>query len=344
MGCEEQKNDTLYGKTLDEIVQICADLGLPKFTAKQIVGWLYKHHTDDPMAMTNLSKGAREALNQRFTTSLSKPCRESVSKDGTKKYLFRTSQGGFIESAYIPDNERATLCISSQMGCRMGCKFCATARQGLQHSLSTADILNQIVSLPERDKLTNFVFMGMGEPLDNSESVFRAIDIMTSEWGFALSPSRITLSTVGITPKIRELIERTRVHIAVSLHNPISEERAEIVPIERAHPIEGVIDILKEYDFSHQRRVSFEYIVMSGKNNSPRHIKHLCRLLNGLKCRMNLIRFHKIEGSPYFSPDDEKMLRFRDTLTQKGIHTTIRTSRGEDIEAACGLLSIKERV
>jgi 23S rRNA (adenine2503-C2)-methyltransferase len=269
--------------------------------------------------------------------------RESKSVDGTKKYLFQTAEGALIESAYIPDGERATLCVSSQAGCRMGCRFCATARQGLQHSLSTADILNQIISLPECDSLTNLVFMGMGEPLDNMENLLPALEILTSEWGFGWSPTRITVSTAGVAKNLPEFLDKSKVHLAVSLHNPFHDERAEIMPIERAYPIAEVAEILRRYDFSHQRRVSFEYIVMSGLNDSPRHIKELCRLLNGIKCRINLIRFHKIPDSPYFSPAQPKMEQFRDTLTARGIMTTIRASRGEDIEAACGLLSTKAK-
>ena len=292
--------------------------------------------------MTDLSAASRARLAERFTTALHAPERVTVSADGTKKYLFRTAQGHFIESAYIPDGERATLCVSSQAGCRMGCRFCATGRQGLQHSLSAAEILNQIVSLPERDRLTNVVFMGMGEPLDNLDNVLRALGIMTADWGFAWSPTRITLSTAGVAPALRRFLDETKVHLAVSLHNPVHEERAAIMPVERAWPIAEVIDILRGYDFTHQRRVSFEYILMSGLNDSPRHIRALCRLLDGIKCRINLIRFHKIPGSPYFSPPDEEIVRFRDTLTAKGIQTTIRASRGEDIQAACGLLSTQE--
>lgn len=221
----------------------------------------------------------------------------------------------------------------------MGCRFCATGRQGLQHSLSTNEILNQIGSLPERERLTNVVFMGMGEPLDNLDSLLPTLEILTSAWGFGWSPTRITVSTAGVASRLERFLEATQVHLAVSLHNPFPHERAEIMPIEKAWPIREVVEILRRYDFTHQRRVSFEYIVMSGLNDSPRHIRELCRLLDGIKCRINLIRFHKIPGSPYFSPDDRAMIAFRDALTAKGIHTTIRTSRGEDIQAACGLLS-----
>ena len=328
--------------SLEELQQLCAELQLPRFAAKQIARWLYRRHVGSIDEMTDISAAGRALLKEKVTLGLSAPLRESVSKDGTKKYLFKTSEGALIESAYIPDGERATLCVSSQAGCRMGCRFCATAQQGLQHSLSVADILNQIISLPERDGLTNLVFMGMGEPLDNLASLLPALEILTAEWGFGWSPTRITVSTAGVAKNLAEFLDKTKVHLAVSLHNPFHEERAEIMPIEKAYPIADVVEILRRYDFTHQRRVSFEYIVMSGLNNSPRHIKELCRLLNGIKCRMNLIRFHKIPSSPYFSPDQEKMERFRDTLTAKGIMTTIRASRGEDIEAACGLLSTRE--
>lgn len=331
--------EILYGLNPAQLDALCSELGMPRFAARQIARWLYVRHTDDAMQMTDLPLAARRQLAARFAPALTPPERVSISCDGTRKYLFRTAQGAFIESAMIPDGERTTLCVSSQAGCRMGCRFCATGRQGLQHSLTTAEILNQIVSLPERDRLTNVVFMGMGEPLDNPDAVLRALDILTAPWGFGWSPTRITLSTAGVLPNLRRFLDQTQVHLAVSLHNPFADERAELMPVERAWPVEEVVRMLRTADFSHQRRVSFEYIVLSGMNDSPRHIRGLCRLLDGLRCRINLIRFHRIPGSPYFSPDDEAMRRFRDTLTARGIHTTIRASRGEDIQAACGLLS-----
>ena len=329
----------LIGMTLAELQGVVVALGMPRFAAGQICRWLYGKRVDSIDAMTDLSVKNRALLAKSYCVGRHAPIARAVSADGTVKYLFEGVGGRDIEAVFIPDGERATLCVSSQAGCRMGCKFCATGRQGLQHSLTTAEILNQIVSLPERDSLTNVVFMGMGEPLDNTDNVLRALEIMTSEWGFGWSPTRITLSTAGVAPELQRFLDATKVHLAVSLHNPFHEERAAIMPVERAWPIAEVAAILRRYDFTHQRRVSFEYIVMSGLNDSPRHIRELCRLLDGIKCRINLIRFHKIPGSPYFSPDDEAMIRFRDTLTAKGIQTTIRASRGEDIQAACGLLS-----
>ena len=329
----------LYGQTLSQLEALCNRLEMPRFAAKQIARWLYDKHATTIEAMSDLSVRHRALLAETYEVGFTAPEKVSISADGTKKYLYRTSQNHFIESAYIPDGDRATLCISSQAGCRMGCHFCATGRQGLQHSLSTNEILNQIGSLPERERLTNVVFMGMGEPLDNLDSLLPTLEILTSAWGFGWSPTRITVSTAGVASRLERFLEATQVHLAVSLHNPFPHERAEIMPVEKAWPIREVVEILRRYDFTHQRRVSFEYIVMSGLNDSPRHIRELCRLLDGIKCRINLIRFHKIPGSPYFSPDDRAMIAFRDALTAKGIHTTIRTSRGEDIQAACGLLS-----
>ena len=333
----------LYGATLEQLKSLCESLELPRFAPKQIAKWLYTRFVTEIDLMTDLSKVARERLKEHCVLGLSAPLKVSVSQDGTKKYLFRTSQGEYIESALIPDGERMTLCVSSQAGCKMGCKFCATGRMGFRHHLSATEIINQVLSIPERDKLTNIVFMGMGEPLDNIDNLLRALDILTSEWGMAWSPTRITVSTAGVARTLPRLLDESKVHIAVSLHNPFPEERKEIMPIENSYSIREVCDILRRYDFTHQRRVSFEYIVLEGMNCSMRHIKELSRVLDGIKCRINLIRFHKIPDSPFFSPELEKIIEFRDTLTKRGIQTTLRASRGEDIEAACGLLSTAEK-
>ena len=328
---------------MEQLKTLCGSLDLPRFAPKQIAKWLYTRFVTDIDAMTDLSKVARERLKEHCELGLSAPLKVSVSQDGTKKYLFRTSQGEYIESALIPDGERMTLCVSSQAGCKMGCKFCATGRMGFRHHLSATEIINQVLSIPERDKLTNLVFMGMGEPLDNTDNLLRTLDILTSEWGMAWSPTRITVSTAGVAKTLPRLLDESKVHIAVSLHNPFPEERKEIMPIENSYSIREVCDILRRYDFTHQRRVSFEYIVLEGMNCSMRHIKELSRLLDGIKCRINLIRFHKIPDSPFFSPELERIIEFRDTLTKRGIQTTLRASRGEDIEAACGLLSTAEK-
>lgn len=333
----------LFGKTLSELTEIVTALGMPRFTATQIAAWLYKKGVTEIDQMTNLSLKNRERLAETFCVGVIPVagCQKSV--DGTKKYLFPTLKGHYIESAYIPDKDRATLCVSSQSGCRMGCRFCMTARQGFSHSLTAGEILNQIRTIPESDRLTNVVYMGMGEPLDNLEQVLRSIEILTAPWGYGWSPTRITLSTVGVIPAMREFLNRCSAHLAVSLHDPIHNERLAMMPVEGKYPIEEVVAELKRHDFSHQRRVSFEYIVFAGVNDTPAHVTALSRLLAGLKCRINLIRFHAIPDAPMQGANEAKMIWLRDALTRKGIITTIRASRGEDIQAACGLLSTKER-
>lgn len=334
--------ENLYGTTLARLREICRDHALPPFAAGQIARWLYVRRAAGIDSMTDLSRDARRRLAQHYEARITPPLRTSVSADGTKKYLFGSAGDGYIEAACIPDGERTTLCVSSQVGCRMGCRFCATGRQGLRRSLTAGEIINQILSIPESGRLTNIVFMGMGEPLDNYDNVLAALEILTAPWGMAWSPTRITLSTAGVTPRLEQLLLQTKVHVAVSLHNPFHDQRAEIMPIELAYPVRELARMLRRHDFSGQRRLSFEYILMEGLNDSPAHIRELRRLLNGLKCRINIIRFHRIPDSPYFSPPRRKMEAFRDALTAGGIHTTIRASRGEDIQAACGLLSTAE--
>ena len=333
---------SLFGQTLPELAQTAAAVSLPSFACRQIARWMYKRGVADPLAMTDISLAGRQRLADGFESGLSAPVAQSVSTDGTKKYLFGTSQGKFIESAYIPDGERATLCVSSQAGCRMGCRFCMTAKQGFQHNLSAGEILNQAVSIPEADRLTNIVYMGMGEPLDNVDEVLRSLEIITSDWGWGWSPTRVTVSTAGVAPVLDRFLSSTSVHLAVSLHNPFPEQRAQIMPIEKAYPIKEVLGIIRRHDFSHQRRVSFEYILLRGINDTPAHVNELARLLNGLSCRINLIRFHEIPDSEFVSGDMASVIAFRDALSRKGIITTIRSSRGQDIDAACGLLSTKK--
>ncbi len=350
--------EKLYGKMLTELRQVAAELDMPRHAAGQMAAWLYKKGVGEIGAMTDISAANRARLAERFEVGLSAPVRETVSSDGTKKYLFAMSGGALVEAALIPgrhtdgdDDERGegepaqrlTLCLSSQAGCRIGCAFCATGRQGLQRNITAGEILNQFASIPQRDRLTNIVYMGMGEPLDNPDEVLRSLDILTAPWGYGWSPTRITLSTAGIAPALERFLHESRVHLAVSLHNPFAGERAAIMPVERAYPVERIIETIRRYPMEPQRRVSFEYIVLSGLNDSPRHIAELTKLLGGLSCRVNLIRFHKVPGSSFFSPPQAGMERFRDALARKGIRTTIRASRGEDIEAACGLLSTKHK-
>lgn len=329
----------LLGKTLDELTQIVLDLGMPKFTAGQIASWLYGRKVVSIDEMTNLSVKNRERLKECYEVGATAPVHEMRSVDGTVKYLFRTPEGDYVESVYIPDADRATLCVSSQVGCKMNCKFCMTGKQGYTNSLTAAQILNQIYSIPERDTLTNVVFMGMGEPFDNLDEVLRALEILTASYGYAWSPKRITVSSVGLRKGLKRFLDESDCHLAISLHSPFPAQRQELMPAEKAFSIVEIVDILRQYDFSKQRRLSFEYIVFKGVNDSLIYAKELVRLLRGLDCRMNLIRFHAIPNVDLEGADMETMLAFRDYLTQHGLFATIRASRGEDIFAACGMLS-----
>lgn len=333
-----QKN-ALLGLTLNELQAVVKNLGMPGFTAKQIASWLYDKRVVSIDDMTNISVKHREMLKEVYVVGAEPPVDAMRSVDGTVKYLYRVGDGHFVEAVYIPDGERATLCVSSQVGCKMSCKFCMTGKQGFTASLTAGQILNQINSLPERDKLTNVVMMGMGEPLDNLDEVLKALEIMTASYGYAWSPKRVTLSTVGLRKGLKRFIEECDCHLAVSLHSPLPQQRRELMPAERAFSITEIVDVLRNYDFSKQRRLSFEYIMFKGVNDSLLYAKELLKLLRGLDCRINLIRFHAIPGVELEGSDMDTMTVFRDYLTAHGLFTTIRASRGEDIFAACGMLS-----
>lgn len=329
----------LLGMTLEQLEMVTRDMGMPRFAAKQMAQWIYTKRVSSIDQMTNLSLKQREALKMFYEVGLESPVDAQCSVDGTIKYLFPAGEGEFIESVYIPDKERATLCISSQVGCKMNCKFCMTGRMGFRTNLTACQILNQILSLPEFDQLTNVVMMGMGEPLDNLDEVLNALSVMTASYGLAWSPKRITLSSVGLSKGLQRFIEECDCHLAISLHSSIPAQRAELMPAERSFSILEIVDLLRHYDFSKQRRLSFEYIVFKGLNDSEIHAKNLLKLLRGLDCRVNLIRFHAIPDAPFEGDDLETMEHFRDYLTKHGLFATIRASRGEDIFAACGMLS-----
>lgn len=332
----------LIGLTLEGLRQVAAQCGMPKFAAGQMARWLYEKRVTSIDEMTDLSKGARQRLAEEgYTIGREAPLGEARSSDGTVKYLFRGAGGHDVESVYIPDKERATLCVSSQAGCKMNCSFCMTGRQGFHGNLTAAQIINQVLSVPESASLTNIVFMGMGEPLDNLPAVLDAIEILTAKWGLAWSPKRITVSSIGKLRELKRLLDETKVHVAISIHSPYPSERAGLMPVERAYPIMEVLTLLRDYDFSHQRRLSFEYTMFRGVNDTPRHSHELARRLKGLDCRVNLIRFHEIPGSELTPTSPEHMERFRDALNAEGITATIRASRGEDIMAACGMLAGK---
>ena len=333
----------LLGLTLAELKQVAKDLGMPAFTGGQMAKWLYEQHVKSIDEMTNISKANRAKLAAEYEIGCFGYSDAQHSVDGTIKYLFPTRSGKFVETVYIPDKDRATLCVSSQVGCKMNCLFCQTGKQGFEGNLTANDILNQVYALPERDSLTNIVFMGQGEPMDNLDNVLRATEVLTADWGMAWSPRRITVSSVGVRDKLKRFLDESECHVAISLHAAIHEQRQQLMPAERAMPIADVVELLRQYDFAHQRRLSFEYIVFGGVNDSEAHARAIVRLLRGLDCRINLIRFHQIPDVPLHGASEEQMLMLRDYLTAHGLFSTIRASRGEDIYAACGLLSTKSK-
>ncbi len=339
----------LIGMTLEQLTKVALSGGMPKFVGKQLAEWLYKKKVTRFDEMINISKKNREWLAANYTIGREAPESKQKSADGTVKYLFNVGAGRNIESVYIPDHDRATLCVSSQVGCKMNCYFCATGRLGFKANLTPAQIMNQILSIPPAPnkgdtpmaELTNVVFMGMGEPLDNLDALLPVIEIMTAPWGMAWSPKRITVSTVGKLPQLKDLLEKTQVHVAISVHTADPVEREQLMPAQRAFPISSVMKMLAGYDFSHQRRLSLEYIMWRGVNDDIAHAELLVRLCKGLDCRVNLIRFHAIPGVDLHPCSEERMIMFRNFLNSKGITATIRSSRGEDIMAACGMLAGK---
>ncbi|MCQ2334594.1 MAG: radical SAM protein [Paludibacteraceae bacterium] len=359
--------EVLLGKTLTELQEVALACGLKKFAGKQLAEWLYVKRATSFDEMTNISLIGRQTLAERYVIGRKAPVAEAVSKDGTRKYLFEveTARGKqYIESVYIPvmqgeemedgDDDmprnvrRATLCVSTQAGCRMGCRFCMTGTLGFQGHLTAADILNQIFSVPDSQSLTNLVYMGEGEPMDNISDVLRSLEIMTADYGCAWSPRRITVSTVGAGEGLDRFLRQSDCHLAISLHNPFSAERAEIMPAEKLRSIQQVLNWAAQFDFRHQRRLSFEYIVWGGVNDSMRYAQELRRLLQPFSphCRLNLIRFHagveeysqRTDQQTFPATNEKQMQWLCDYLNQNGITTTIRRSRGEDILAACGML------
>ena len=346
MSCK-QKHDAvsslrerLTGMTMQELRTVASEMSLPSYAAGQMADWLYRKRIRSIDEMTNIAAAKREQLILRYEIGVYPPKKTTAATDGTVKYLFAVNNGSnFVESVYIPSKERATLCVSSQAGCKMNCLFCLTGKQGFAAQLSANEMINQVQSIPESRELTYIVFMGMGEPLDNMDELFKTLEILTSPYGYGWSPKRITVSTCGLIPGLKRFLEESNCHLAVSLNSPYPKERLSLMPVEKACPVESIIDLLHAHDFSHQRRVSFEYILFDGFNDTEQHAKELSRLLKGLDCRVNLIRYHAIPGINFRSCPEWKMEKFRDMLNASGIVSTIRASRGEEVFAACGMLS-----
>lgn len=333
----------LLGKTLPQLQELCAAEDFPRFTAKQLCDWLYKKRVESIDAMTNLSLAQRARLNEMAYIGRETPVRCQVSRDGTKKYLFPVLDGHFVEAVYIPEEDRATLCVSCQVGCKMGCRFCVTGQQGFHGNLGAGDILNQLFSIPEYGELTNVVFMGMGEPMDNLDAILAATQTMTSDWGLGWSPKRITVSTVGIVPGLKRFLDESQCHVAVSLHNAVPQERLQMMPVQKAFPLSEVLALLRHYDWSGQRRLSFEYTMFRGLNDDQQHAQKLVDALKGLDCRVNLIRFHESPEAPYKTSMPTAIKAFQDYLNRHGVTCTLRASRGQDIDAAYGLLAGRSR-
>ena len=333
----------LIGTSLDELREIAQNVGLKPFQGGQMAKWLYEKRVKSIDEMTDLSIAGRQRLAQQYCVGRQEPDVVTESIDGTRKYLFYASSGNAIESVYIPEDDRATLCISSQKGCKMNCSFCMTGRQGFHGNLTAAEIINQILSIPESESLTNVVFMGMGEPMDNYDAVVKVIEVLTAKWGFAWSPKRITVSSIGKLTELKRLIDSTSVHIAISVHSPFHRERLQLMPVENAFPIDDVMTLLANYDFAHQRRLSVEYIMWDNLNDDIAHADALAELIRHTSARVNLIRFHAIPDSRLRTATNQRMVEFRDHLNQLGIICTIRRSRGEDIMAACGMLAGKNK-
>lgn len=339
----ENKNH-LLGMTLAQLKETAKSLGMPAFTGGQIARWLYVQHVREIDDMTNLSKQNREKLSALYDVGCAAPIESQHSKDGTIKYLFPTENGKTVETVYIPDGDRATLCVSCQVGCKMNCVFCQTGKQGFEGQLTVRDILNQVYALPERENLTNIVFMGQGEPMDNLDNVLQATEILTADYAYGWSPKRITVSSVGVKNKLKRFLDESDCHVAISMHTPLPEQRAQLMPAEKGMGIREVVELLRQYDFSHQRRLTFEYTVFEGVNDTHTHLKEIVKLLRGLDCRINLIRFHQIPDVELHGATDKEMESICDYLNRNGITTTVRASRGQDIYAACGLLNTKLKV
>lgn len=332
----------IYGKTLEELTVFATENQYPKFTGRQLADWMYGKGVFDFSEMTNISKAVRADLERKASIEVSKPIKQSRSNDGTVKYLFQYPDKGFIEAVYIPEDDRHTLCISSQSGCKYNCEFCMTGKMGFTGNLSTGEIINQYQNIPEHKLITNIVYMGMGEPLDNFENVEKSLEIFSAEYGFALGNKRLTLSTIGLLPNLKRFLDIGKYRLALSLHSPFEDIRRQLMPVQKVHPLDNVLKLIRSYDFNADKRFSIEYIMLKDINDRPEDVNQLTKLLHGIRCRVNLIRFHSIPGTRLKGTSDQAVEDFKNKLRQKGIRATVRKSRGQDIEAACGMLSGKE--
>jgi 23S rRNA (adenine2503-C2)-methyltransferase len=333
----EKKN--LCGLTAEEIFDIIKRGGFEFRHAVTIANLIYKKRTTDFSLANKLPKSLLAYLAENTFTLISEPVANEISADRTIKYLFRNRDGISYETVFIPETKRNTVCVSTQSGCRMGCPFCMTAKYGFYGDLSAGDILTQVIGIPFADKVTRVVFMGMGEPLDNTENVLKACNILTSERGMAISPGNITVSTVGITPGVKRFLEESACNLTVSLFSPFTDERIRVVPAEKKYPVSEIIDIMKNHPVRKKRRFSIAYVMIKNVNDTNKHLNALIKMLKGTGIRVNLLPYHPVKNDPVSSSSQERMMLFKHNLVMSGVSASIRRSRGTDISAACGLLA-----
>jgi 23S rRNA (adenine2503-C2)-methyltransferase len=330
---------SLCGLTADEILRLIEPYGFTYSHAVSIANGIYKKNANELSLIARLPKKLRYELETIATCGIFFPVSSEVSADKTVKYLFRTEMGKAYETVYIPDNKRNTVCVSTQSGCRMGCPFCVTAGYGFHGNLSAGEIVNQIISIPDSGKVTHVVFMGMGEPMDNLENVLKACEIITSEWGLAISSRNVTVSTVGITKGIEKFLQRSDCNLTLSLYSPFPEERKKVVPAEKQNPALKLIEIMKNYPVKKKRRLSLAYVMIKDLNDTDKHLEELKAILKGSAIRVNLLPYHSVMNDLIISSTEEKMHFFKHDLVMSGISASVRKSRGIDISAACGLLA-----
>ncbi len=332
---------SVAGSDLTDTGEFLGSLGIDERHSRRLLYWIYRRGIKSFREINDIPAGAINILSENAITGLSTPIASALSADGSVKYLFNTADGLTHETVWLPDGKRSTVCVSVQSGCRMGCRFCATGKNGWGGNLSAGDIVNQVISIP--DPVTHVVMMGMGEPGDNIDEVLKACRILTAEWGLAVGRNRVTVSSVGVVPSVKRLLEETECNITLSLHSPFREERMEVIPAESRWPFAETLELLKSYDNRRKRRFTVAYVMIKGKNDSERHLEELKRLLSGTGIRVNLLPYHALEGDDASSSGPEVMMRFKHELVTSGIGASVRKSRGSDIDAACGMLAAKRR-
>ena len=328
---------TISGMAHADAEELLRSLGLDKRYARRLLYWVYRKGIKSFDEINDIPVRVLKTLSEHAVTGLSSPIASEASSDGSVKYLFTNAGGLTHETVWLPDGRRRTVCVSVQSGCRMGCRFCATGQNGWNGNLTAGEIVNQVVSIPH--EVTHIVLMGMGEPGDNIGEVIKACGIFTSEWGLAAGRSRVTVSSVGVTPAVKRLLDETECNITLSLHSPFHEERRAVIPAEVRWPFTATLDLLKGYDNRRRRRFTVAYVMIRGRNDSDRHLAELKRLLSGTDIRVNLLPYHRTFLNDDESSDSDTMFRFKHELVVSGIGASVRKSRGEDIAAACGMLA-----